>query len=302
MTTHIHDEHFKEKPMWQRAFHFSWLVMGLLITLPAMATERIINLSNGQVVSTAALVADLAQQDVLLLGEVHDNALHHQRRGELLTELQRLQQQHARSLYVVAEHLQSGKTVQFKGELLTDLERNGFSAKSWQWPMHEPLFAAIRQADLPLMGGNLAPEQARAIARQGLSAMPAELASILQQAPLVSSAEATLNQDLLDGHCGQLKPQHLPAMLLAQRARDAAMFSALRDGGTGIAVLVAGNNHVRRDYGIPVIFQALLPARHLRVVGFVEDSPALTSQLEGLQSEFDYVWITPAQDRLDPCE
>jgi uncharacterized iron-regulated protein len=298
MATHIHDEHFKEKPMWPRAFHFSWLVMGLFITVPTMAAERIINLSNGQAISTAVLLADLAQQDVLLLGEVHDNALHHQRRGELLTQLNN----NTPMLHVVAEQLQSGQTVQWNGPLLTDLERAGFSAKSWQWPIHEPLFAAIRQAGLPLMGGNLAPEQARAIARQGVSAMPPELASILQQAPLVSSAEETLNQDLLDGHCGQLKPQHLPAMLLAQRARDAAMFSALRDGGTGIAVLVAGNNHVRRDYGIPVIYQSLQPERRLRVVGFIEDSPALTSQLERLHSEFDYVWITPAQDRPDPCQ
>lgn len=288
--------------MGRRIRVWRWLMLGLMLSAPAVAAERIIQLASGSEVSTAQLLADLARQDVLLLGEIHDNALQHQRRGELLTELQKLQQQHAGTLYVVAEHLQSGNTVPFKGELLTDLERAGFSAKSWQWPIHEPLFAAIRQAGLPLMGGNLAPEQARAIARQGISAMPAPLASILQQAPLSSAAMATLNQELQDGHCGQLQPQHLPAMQLAQRARDAAMFSALRDGGTGMAVLVAGNNHVRRDYGIPVMFQALLPARHLRVVGFIEDSPALTGQLEALRHEFDYVWITPAQDRPDPCE
>lgn len=283
--------------MWQRAVFFSWLVMGLCITVPAMAAERIINLANGQTVSTAELAADLAQQDVLLLGEVHDNALHHQRRGELLKQLK----QNTPMLHVVAEHLQSGQAVQWEGPLLADLERAGFSAKSWQWPAHEGLFAAIRDAGISLTGGNLAPEQARSIARQGASALPAPLASILQQAPLSPSAVATLNQDLLDGHCGQLPPQHLPAMLLAQRARDAAMFTALQ-AGSGMAVLVAGNNHVRRDYGIPVIYQSLLPGQHLRVVGFVEESPELTTQLDSLRRQYDYVWITPAQDRPDPCQ
>jgi len=283
--------------MWQRAVFFSWLVMGLCITVPAMAAERIINLANGQTVSTAELAADLAQQDVLLLGEVHDNALHHQRRGELLKQLK----QNTPMLHVVAEHLQSGQAVQWEGPLLADLERAGFSAKSWQWPAHEGLFAAIRDAGISLTGGNLAPEQARSIARQGASALPAPLASILQQAPLSPSAVATLNQDLLDGHCGQLPPQHLPAMLLAQRARDAAMFTALQ-AGSGIAVLVAGNNHVRRDYGIPVIYQSLLPGQHLRVVGFVEENPELTTQLDSLRRQYDYVWITPAQDRPDPCQ
>ena len=284
--------------MWQHAVFFSCLWMSLFITAPTMAAERIINLANGQTVSTAELAADLAQQDVLLLGEVHDNALHHQRRGELLKQLK----QNTPMLHVVAEHLQSGQTVQWNGSLLADLEHAGFSAKSWQWPAHESLFAAIRDAGISLTGGNLAPDQARNIARQGASAMPAPLASILQQAPLSPSAVATLNQDLLDGHCGQLKPEHLPAMQLAQRARDAAMFSALRDAGSGMVVLVAGNNHVRRDYGIPVIFHALLPERRVRVVGFVEDNAEQMARLDGLRGQYDYLWITPAQDRPDPCQ
>jgi uncharacterized iron-regulated protein len=286
--------------MWQRAVFFSWLVMGLCITVPAMAAERIINLANGQTVSTAELAADLAQQDVLLLGEVHDNALHHQRRGELLKQLKA--RVDAPGAYVVAEHLQVGQRVQWQGPLLADLERAGFNANSWQWPAHESLFAAVREAGLPLVGGNLAPEQVRNVARQGASALPAPLAGILQQAPLSATAAATLNQDLLDGHCGQLKPEHLPAMQLAQRARDAAMFSALRDAGSGMAVLVAGNNHVRRDYGIPLIFHALLPERRVRVVGFVEDNAEQMARLDGLRGQYDYLWITPAQDRPDPCQ
>jgi uncharacterized iron-regulated protein len=277
-----------------------WLMLGLMMSMPARAAERIIDLATGADISSAQLLADLAPQDVLLLGEIHDNALHHQRRGELLQQLQ--SQLGASRLYVVAEHLQSGQRVQFQGDMLTDLARAGFSAQSWQWPLHQPLFAAIRQAGLPLSGGNLAPEQARAIARQGASALPAPLADILQQAPLPPAAAATLDQDLLDGHCGQLPPQYLPAMQLAQRARDAAMFTALRDGGSGMAVLVAGNNHVRRDYGLPVLFQTLLPARHVRVVGFVEDNPAVLAQRDALQRQYDYVWITPAQDRPDPCQ
>lgn len=286
--------------MWQRTVALGWLVMGVFIVAPAMAAERIINLANGLVVSTAELVDDLAKQDVLLLGEVHDNALHHQRRGEILKQLSA--RADASHLQVVAEHLQSGQLVQWQGPLLDDLERAGFNAKSWQWPAHESLFAAIREAGLPLAGGNLAPQQVRDIARNGTSALPAFLASILLQAPLSATAAASLNQDLLDGHCGLLKPEHLPGMQLAQRARDAAMFSALRDADAGMAVLVAGNNHVRRDYGIPVMLHALLPERRVRVVGFVEDNAEQLAQLDGLREQYDYLWITPAQDRPNPCQ
>ncbi|MFO0450962.1 MAG: ChaN family lipoprotein, partial [Pseudomonadota bacterium] len=124
-----------------------------------------------------------------------------------------------------------------------------------------------------------------------------------------------LIEDLVAGHCGHLPPERTIPMVHAQRLRDAAMAATLeraRDalGAAGtlvaaatadaapLAVLVAGNGHARRDYGVPT----LLGAESVLVVGFVEvvpgrDDPAGYEPADA----FDFVWFTPRVDEPDPC-
>ena len=90
-------------------------------------------------------------------------------------------------------------------------------------------------------------------------------------------------------------------MLWAQRARDAAMALTLagqwrrrRAGGDrGPVILLAGNGHVRRDYGVPQLLAAMLPQARLLAVCLLEpghDAPPC-----------DVIWTTAATSRDDPC-
>lgn len=257
--------------------------------------ERIIDLRTGQSITRATLLTQIRQQDVVLLGEVHDNPRHHALRGQLLLELA------AGQPYVVAEQLEYGKRYQQQGALLDDLARAGFSAQSWDWPVHEALFRSIAEAGITLVGGNLPLDSARRVVREGEAALPPALSAILQQAPLTEAASKALDQDLLDGHCGHLKASMLPGMRLSQRARDAAMFSALREGpAERLKILLAGNGHLRSDYGVPVMLQALLPQQKWLSIAFIEPD-AMPDVEPGLQRRYTHVWVTPAQERPDPC-
>ena len=94
--------------------------------------------------------------------------------------------------------------------------------------------------------------------------------------------------------------------------RDAAMAQALvRDATADGAILIAGNEHVRADRGVPIYLHApRSPDASARSVGvgFVEageadqragDFPAsLVTQYPG----FDYLWFTPPVARDDPCQ
>jgi hypothetical protein len=61
-------------------------------------------------------------------------------------------------------------------------------------------------------------------------------------------------------------------------------------------VLLAGNGHVRLDYGVPQLARQDQPAARLLSLGFVESA----SPLQG--APYDYVWITAAPSgRGDPC-
>jgi uncharacterized iron-regulated protein len=267
----------------------------LLCGLARAEDAQIIDTASGERVNREQLLQVLAAQDFILLGEQHDNADHHRVRGELLADLA------SRStLAVVAEHLERGHTFSANGDLQTDLTQAGFDPKGWRWPLHETLFAPIAAAKITLLGGNIPRETARSAVRQGSDALPPELAQLIKTARLSATAQAALDDDLLQSHCGQLPSSMLEGLRLAQRARDAAMFDAMRNSMGKPAVLVAGNGHVRLDYGVPNMIRSHLPHASFISVGFVEAGSDKT--LSSLRQRYHYVWQLPAvESRDDPC-
>ena len=265
---------------------------GLLASVGAVAAERIVEVRSGQTLSRDQLLAAIAGSDYLLLGEVHDNPAHHRRRGELLAEL-------PAGASVVAEHLQLGQQVTANGALVHSLEEAGFDTKNWRWPLHGPLFSAVREAGLPLAGGNIPRATARAVVREGRSAIPAELAEIVAGSPLTATDTAALDAELLRSHCGQVPEAMIPGLRLAQQTRDAAMFSALRQSAGRPAVLLAGNGHVRTDYGVPRLLRQHRPDSRLVSIAFLEDGAEPLP--DGQAEPYDYLWITEPASRTDPC-
>lgn len=266
----------------------AWSLAGCT-PLARSADERLIDLRSGLELTPDELLAQISAARFVLLGEQHDNPRHHARRAELLRRLA------GSAAVVVAEHLTRTRRVAADGDLLAALQAAGFEPRGWQWPLHEALFAAARAAGLPILGGNLPATEARRIAREGEAALSADLAGLLATAPLPGEAQARLDADLLAGHCGQLPAARLPAMRLAQRARDAAMALALRDSGGGPAILLAGNGHVRSDYGVPRLLAQLEPAATTLTVVFGETGQK-PADVPGT-----HLWITAAPQRSDPC-
>lgn len=254
------------------------------------SSERILDLRSGRTIPRAELVTAMRTSDAVLLGERHDNPHHHAARGAVIEAL-------GAPAVVVAEHLPRGARVRFGADLEASLQAAGFDPKAWRWPLHESLFAAVAHAGVPLVGGNLPRETARRIAREGEPAWPAELAALLERAPLDAGAQAALDADLLAGHCGHLDAKRLPGMRAAQRARDASMFAALREAAAAPALLLAGNGHVRLDYGVGQLFAALRPRARLLSVGFLEAG----EPLEPSRGLYTHAWIAPGAERDDPC-
>lgn len=279
------------------AFGLAASLVGCALTRGAPA-ERIVDLRSGRDIDRESLRQRLLDSDVALLGELHDNVHHHARRGELLASF-------GRPVTVVAEHLSAGTTAALRpglsgGALREALEAAGFDARGWQWPLHEPLFAALARAGHTLVGGNLERDVARRIAREGEPALPLALRTWTEAAPLVPSARRALDDDLRESHCGQLPAARLPGMAAAQRGRDASMAQALVDAldRSRPAVLLAGNGHVRRDYGVPQLLQARRADLRTLSVGFLEAGMPL-ADAAGLH---DVAWIAEPVRREDPCK
>lgn len=262
---------------------------------PGARPDRILDLANGQDLGRDELLQRLRAADFVLLGERHDNPHHHQRRGRLLVDLA----DRGAGPVVLAEHLGAGVRVARSGDLEQSLAAAGFDRRAWTWPLHRSLFGPVLDRGLPLGGANAELALVRRVAREGEAALPSPWRERLAAAPLPAAAQALLDRDLVDGHCGHLGQARLPAMRLAQRLRDATMAQALLDAGGRPAVLVAGNGHVRTDHGVPQLLRAWRPGDRVVAVGFGE--PGDEALRPGPDAPYTHLWITPGVNRADPC-
>lgn len=269
------------------------LVLMWCISLQAISAEQIYATATQTLISQQQLVEHLKQQSWILLGEVHDNPMHHLRRSELIEALS------AHSPVVVAEQLEAGKQVVYTEHLVDDLAKAGFDAKVWDWDVYAPLFSTLATHQVALVGGNLPLETVRKIAKQGELALPNTLAAKIQAAPLSVAARATLEVDLETSHCGHLPKTLLPNFILAQRARDAAMLNSMDLVKRTPVILLAGNGHVRKDYGLPTLLPSGQPAAVS--VGFLQLDTLTPDAIQAYQAQYDYIWLTGAVEADDAC-
>ena len=276
---------------------------------PAQVTPLAFNLPDSSVVlegatgasvGAGALLRRAAAADLVLLGELHDNGWHHDVRGRLITALA------ARHPAIVFEQFQErGEPIplpETTEALESWLDRYGFDRKGWRWPLHRPVVEAAISHGRSLWGSGLSREALRAVVQGGEAAASEPLRALMERTPLDSAARAAIDQELVEGHCGQLPATMIPGMRAAQVARDAAMTRALLlAGATGPAWLIAGNGHVRGDMGVPRLLRSAAGGRAVLVVGLLErdSTGALPDAVE--RSRYDLVIVTPAADREDPC-
>jgi uncharacterized iron-regulated protein len=275
---------------------------------------RIWDVRTGRFVSEPQLIADLAPVRYRLLGEVHDNPVHHAIRARLISEIA------ARGVHpaVVFEQfdldhddaLTAAQAASGTAERLADAGR--LDREGWGWPLHKPIIEAALAMHLPVRAGNLSRAELRA---EGPAAV-AGSGNAIGHARLVAAnwteAQARdLRAEIVESHCGMLPEAVVPRLVLAQRERDAAMSQALADDATNDgAILIAGNGHVRADRGVPVYLHApgLADADARSVsVGFVEVGPSderaadFPRQVVADHPGFDYLWFSRPIARDDPC-
>ncbi len=257
---------------------------------------QIIDLTTGQQISEPVLVERLRERDLVLLGELHDNRAHHAARARLIAHFA------GDDATVVAEHLpMDARVVPRAGTgVRSPLEAAGFDAQGWGWPLHEPLFDGILASGMPVVGGNLPKGMSRQLAARGEDALPETLVQAYRRSTLPPAKLKLLDQDLVDGHCGQLPERYLPIMRLVQRATDVALADALLQHRP--AILVAGNGHVRKDVGVPQVLNAVAPQLTVASVAFLEQGSERPELLQSLSGRYDFVWLTEGAQRTDPCE
>ncbi|HXK20363.1 MAG TPA: ChaN family lipoprotein [Polyangiaceae bacterium] len=270
---------------------------------------KIWDVKAGAFVEPRAMLEHLAKARFILLGERHDNPDHHRLQGRVLGELVKAGRRPALVLEML-EVEQQPLVEQYSAR--GDASAAGFGAAlSWEktsWPPfkeYQPIFEAAFAAKLPIFAGNVAQADAKALVRQGTSALSAERVKELRLEPAFPAPlEATLVDELRASHCGQLPENLLGPMALAQHARDAQMAKVLADAGAqNGAVLISGGGHARLDRGVPYYLAFDAPGARVMSVSLreVRHGDVDPTSYAGEEGPFDYVWFTPRGSDEDPC-
>lgn len=246
--------------------------------------------------STPAVAFDLpAGTDVLVLGEVHDNGLHHQGQADIIHD------SHPKAVVFEMLSPEQAKTFNAGGydgmsalELALDWGSSG-------WPdfaLYQPIFETLN--DLPVVGAAASKSDVRQAFVDGAAAVFGVGADSYGLNMPVPKAQLDSRKAMqFEAHCEAMPLDMMGGMVEAQRYRDAAFADATRKAlktyGAPI-VLIAGNGHARIDWAVPAMIALADPQITTISIGFIEQ-PASPND-----PRFDQTIVTAAAERGDPCE
>ncbi len=232
----------------------------------------------------AALDALLPTQ-VLLLGEQHDAPDHQRRQQQVVQALAERGQLAAVVLEMVEQGAQTTGLPPNSDEprvrtALSWSEAN--NSGGWTWASYGAVVMAAVRAGVPVIGGNLP----RASMRRAMQEAALETT-------LPPQALAAQQDNIRQGHCGLLPEAQVAPMARIQIARDQTMAltatQAVRQDRT--VLLIAGNQHVRRDLGVPLFLGTEVPHAVVAMQAGASAAPP------GAQ----LTWTTPAVPEQDHC-
>ncbi len=273
------------------------------------SVPRVYDTATGARLGEEELWRRLTAADFLLLGETHDNPEHHRLQARII---RRLAAEPPGTGAVAFEMLPVDRQPVVDRHLTrADADLRAFAAAvAWErsgWPdfaLYEPVFAAALATGARVLAADLATGVTRRIRREGFAVLaPGFRRRTGLDRPLPAALERGLRETLARAHCGRLPESMLPGMLRVQRARDAMLadrMAAFR--GRGRVVLITGNGHARKDWGVPFYLRQLAPGRAILSLGLIEVRPGEALVAEG--RPFDLVWFTggPPRGGRDPCE
>ena len=261
----------------------------------------ILNMSTGRAVSFETLVADLGSEDVIFIGEVHDNPEHH------LIQVQLLQALTARYAPVTVgmEFFEAPRQEildRYTNGVLTEEE---FLArvewgKTWGYPyrFYRPLIQEARQSGSRLLALNAPRFIVKKVARSGLKSLEShERIQVAETIHLDDDQHRAFLREVYELHAhGELK--EFDFFYQAQCVWEDTMAENLvkelvREPRK--AVVFSGNGHIVHGFGIPDRTRMRLPV----TTGTLILHP-LTAAERIEKETADFVWLTGTCSRRHP--
>jgi uncharacterized iron-regulated protein len=286
------------------------------------APGLIFDLNVGEYILFDELVRRLSDRKYVLIGEKHDNPIHHHHQAELISRLSTADQQNRAVVWEMFTRDQQASLDQKWQDIpISDLGPEfNWEERGWpSWHDYAPIAQAARENNLAMVAGNLPDDLLRPIISEGTKALPEDLATKLALPEIPENILARFRVEMKQSHCNALPENMLDGFSLVQFARDASLARAMTDAtssdgkdGTDGAFLIAGAMHVRNTLAVPwhlARFEPGLDQGDIAIVSLIEvddpsdnpPSPQEYADRFGDRRDVDFMWFTNDIARKDPC-
>lgn len=245
---------------------------------------KVYDVGNDGFTTPSELFIKLERAHYLLLGEKHDNSEHHRLHARVIKAL-------PKPKAILLEMISLDKRDRINKTLnesefrdASDWDKSGWA----KYKIYRPKIRAIY--DQQLQPGAAQPSRISIFKAMKASSDDANEA-------LTPIESQSLSRAVDRAHCGHLDAEMVEMMARAQMFKDSTMaYELTRQTGGGRGVLIAGNGHVRSDYGVPKYLKNSVSLAFIEVQA--ETLKASDYEIE----HYDYVWFTARVDNEDPCK
>lgn len=230
----------------------------LALQLGAAAPGTVVDTATGGQVDLEAMVARMAEADVILLGEEHTHLGQKIRQAEILRALEASTD---RPLVLGMEFFQRGDREALarwgRGAIDDDTllaEVGWYDRGSYRWGYYRPVMDVAREAGIPVVGLNVPREIPRAVNRGGLAGLTDTQREEIGEVTVPESGQHRYLIRRYFGDTAAMLPESwFENMYAAQCLWDVVMARSIlaERPDNGIIVVVVGSGHVAYRLGIP---------------------------------------------------
>ena len=242
---------------------------------------------------------ELSYYNYILLGETHNNPDHRKLQAEVINSLVALGLKPVVVMEMLSQRAWQDQP-QTWGKASELQELAGMLNDGWPWELYAPILQSVVQHQLKLYAGNISSAGLRSWSNeQGTD----NRADLLREYGYTNTNFENLKINIIDSHCGHVNEKLVNFMSHAQMQRDRIMTKALMDKDLPV-VFIAGSEHVRNDYAVPMQLRKKFKQNSYVSVAFMsvqegESDPQY--YLQDVPALYDILYFTPSHTNEDPC-
>lgn len=224
----------------------------------AIDDGQILDLADRSAITAERSFEQLAKQQVVLVGETHDDPGHHRVQLQVIQGLYGIKKELAIALEMFPRHLQPQLDAWVAGKLSEDEFLDGvewFTTWGFDSELYMPIFRFARQKKIPLLAMNVKRAVVQQVRIQGMAGVDAK---IKEQIPAIAPASEEYRLSLsavFNSHPMMAKMGKFERFVEAQQVWDGVMAATisewLQKNPNGLVVGLAGSGHISHGYGIP---------------------------------------------------